>query len=186
VEAIMALFHFKENFFGASTKPIEIYDEQNNPVYMMSLYYTSSKQETFALLGRKKHNFKIEFDGGSYKVIQERSIEGKLKTPFKTVWEVYKNDTKIGTFETRFGLKPKIVFNGVKNDSLQFESGFISRSVKVTDQQDAVIMETKSERFKIASNHDINVMSDQYHPAMLIMLFQVFFEYQEYQRSKSN
>ncbi|MEX6013892.1 hypothetical protein [Mammaliicoccus sciuri] len=49
-----------------------------------------------------------------------------------------------------------------------------------------LIMETKSERFKIASNHDIDIVNSQYHPAMLIMLFQVFFEYQEYQRSKSN
>ncbi|HCN61054.1 MULTISPECIES: tubby C-terminal domain-like protein [Mammaliicoccus] len=182
----MTHFHFKENFWGASTKPIEIYDEQNNPAFVLSLYYTSSRQETFALLGRKKHNFKIEFDGGSYKVLQERSLEGKFKTPFKNVWEVFKNDTKIGTFETRFGFKPKIIFNGTKNDSLIFESGFISRSVKVTDQDGKDVMETKSERFKVASNHGINVISNQYHPAMLIMLFQVFFEYQEYQRSKSN
>lgn len=47
-------------------------------------------------------------------------------------------------------------------------------------------METKSERFKIASNHQIDIQTNDYHPAMLIMLFQVFFEYQEYQRSKSN
>ena len=46
----------------------------------------------------------IEFEGGTFKVLQERSIEGKLKTPFKTVWEVFKNDTKIGTFETKIDL----------------------------------------------------------------------------------
>ena len=55
-----------------------------------------------------------------------------------------------------------------------FESGFISRSVKVTDDTNNLIMETKSERFKIASNHDIDIVNSQYHPAMLIMLFQVF------------
>ncbi|WP_204168963.1 tubby C-terminal domain-like protein [Mammaliicoccus sciuri] len=182
----MSHYHFKENFFGASTKPIEVYDEHNNPAFTLSLYYTSSRQETFALLGRKKHNFMIEFEGGTFKVLQERSIEGKLKTPFKTVWEVFKNDTKIGTFETKIGFKPRIIFNGEKNDTLLFESGFISRSIKVTDEANNLVMETKSERFKIASNHNIDIVNSKYHPAMLIMLFQVFFEYQEYQRSKSN
>lgn len=182
----MAQYHFKENFFGSSTKPIEIFNEREQPVFNLSLYFTSGRQEAFALLGRKKHNFKIEFDGGSYSVLQERSIEGKIKTPFKTVWEVFKDDNKIGTFETKFSWKPKIVFKGIKNDELIFESGFISRSVRVTDLQNQSIMETKSERFKIASNHQIDIQTDQYHPAMLIMLFQVFFEYQEYQRSKSN
>lgn len=182
----MVQYNFKENFFGASTKSIDVYDNQNNAVFELSLYYTSTKQETFALLGRKKHNFIIKFAGGNYSVLQERSIEGKMKTPFKTVWEVFKGEEKIGVFETKFGLKPKIIFKGKHNDELVFESGFISRSVKVTDQNQNIIMETKSERFKIASNHTLNINSDKYHPAMLTMLFQVFYEYQEYQRSKSN
>ncbi|MGF2096709.1 hypothetical protein ACQUFT_04310 [Mammaliicoccus lentus] len=79
-----------------------------------------------------------------------------------------------------------MIFKGINNDELVFESGFISRSVRVTNQRNQVLMETKSERFKIASNHQIDIQTNDYHPAMLIMLFQVFFEYQEYQRSKSN
>ncbi|MBU6114949.1 tubby C-terminal domain-like protein [Mammaliicoccus lentus] len=182
----MNQFHFKENFLGSSTKPIDVFNQYEEPVYKLSLYYTSTHQETFAILGRKKHNFIIEFQGGNYSVLQEKSLEGKLKTPFKTVWEVFKNDKKIGVVETKISWKPKMIFKGINNDELVFESGFISRTVRVTNQRNQVLMETKSERFKIASNHQIDIQTNDYHPAMLIMLFQVFFEYQEYQRSKSN
>ncbi|WP_345803658.1 hypothetical protein [Mammaliicoccus lentus] len=60
----MNQFHFKENFFGSSTKPIDVFNQYEEPVYKLSLYYTSTHQETFAILGRKNIilslNFKVE------------------------------------------------------------------------------------------------------------------------------
>ncbi|PTH58721.1 hypothetical protein BU595_13160, partial [Staphylococcus arlettae] len=102
------------------------------------------------------------------------------------VWEVEKNNEAIGTFRTKIGFKPKMIFEGVQGDALTFQSGFISRSVNVTNDQNQTLMTTKSERFKIASRHDIDIQSDIYNPAMLLLLFQVFYEFQEYQRSKSD
>ena len=182
----MTKYSFKENFFSTSTTAIDIYDEQNQAVFALKLYYASTAQETFAWLGKKKHNFEIPDGQDIFRVRQERSVSGKIKTPFKTVWEVEKNNEAIGTFRTKIGFKPKMIFEGVQGDALTFQSGFISRSVNVTNDQNQTLMTTKSERFKIASRHDIDIQSGVYNPAMLLLLFQVFYEFQEYQRSKSD
>lgn len=182
----MAKYYFKENFFSTSTTAIDIYNEQNHAVFALKLYYTSSAQETFAWLGKKKHNFEITDGQDIFRVRQERSVSGKFKTPFKTVWEVEKNNEVIGVFCTKIGFKPKMLFEGIQGDILTFQSGLISRSVNVTNEQAQTLMTTKSERFKIASRHDIDIQSDIYNPAMLLLLFQVFYEFQEYQRSKSD
>lgn len=83
------------------------------------------------------------------------------------------------------GFKPSMQFEGDKGDILKFHSGFISRSVKVSDGNNE-LMQTKSERFKLALRHDSYVETKTYNPAMLIMMFQVFYEFQEQQRRKSN
>ncbi|EKU50002.1 tubby C-terminal domain-like protein [Staphylococcus massiliensis] len=181
----MGRYHFKENFFDASTEVIDVFDESNRPVYQMSLFYTSGTQQVMSFMGRQKHNFKIEDGKNIYTITQEGSIEGRIKTPFSTVWDVEKNGRKIGVFSTQMALKPRMVFKGVQGDAITLESGFISRSVKAKDHSGRVIMTTKSERFKIASGHDIHITDGTYNPMMLILLFQGFFEFQEHRRKKS-
>lgn len=83
------------------------------------------------------------------------------------------------------GLKPTMYFEGTQGDIIKFQSGFFSRSVKVTESNQE-IMQTKSERFKFASRHDVYIETETYHPAMLILLFQVFYEFQEKQRKNAN
>lgn len=182
----MMKFHYRENFFDSSTKAIEVYDAQENPRYSLSLYYTSSKQKTFAYIGRQKHNFQIEGGAFNYSTKQERSLEGKFKTPFRTVWKVMKDGEIAGEFTTKMAFKPKMIFEDTDGKSLHFGSGFFSRSVTVTDQDGREIITTKSEFFKVASRHDLEILDDEYDPALLILLFQVFYEYQEEQRKKSN
>lgn len=181
----MKHYHFKENFFSASKSAIEVFNEQEEAVFLLRLFYTSNAQETFALFGHQKHNYEITNGQDKYRVIQEKTISGMVKTPFKTVWRVEKNDNEIGVFRTKFGMKPTMYFEGLKGDILKFQSGFFSRSVKVTEGN-TEIMQTKSERFKIASQHDITIASESYHPAMLILLFQAFYEYQESQRKQAD
>jgi len=182
----MVNFHYKENFFDASTKAIDVYDDKEAPQYSLSLYYTSERQKTFAYLGRQKHNFKIEGGYAGYATKQEKSFEGKFKTPFRTVWSVMKDGGVIGEFTTKMALRPKMVFEGNDGESLLFQSGFFSRSVTVTDRGGREIMTTKSEFFKLASRHDLEITDDSLDPALLILLFQVFYEYQEHMRKKSN
>ncbi len=74
------------------------------------------------------------------------------------------------------GFKPSMQFEGDKGDILKFQSGFFSRSVKVSDGNNE-LMQTKSERFKLASRHDLYIETKTYNPAMLIMLFQVFMNF---------
>lgn len=181
----MKHYHFKENFFSASKSAIEVFNERDEAVFSLRLFYKSTSQEAFALFGHQKHNYEITDGQDTYRVIQEKTISGTIKTPFKTVWQVEKNGDVIGLFRTKIGMKPTMLFEGAKGDVLKFQSGFISRSVKVTEGNNE-IMQTKSERFKIASQHDIDIASETYHPAMLILLFQAFYEYQEYQRKQSN
>ena len=57
----MTKYSFKENFFSTSTTAIDIYDEHNQAVFSLKLYYASTAQETFAWLGKKKHNFEITY-----------------------------------------------------------------------------------------------------------------------------
>ncbi len=179
-------FYFKENFFNASKSAIDVFNENDEAVYKMQLFYTSATQEAFAIFGGKgKQNFEITDGHDTYRITQEKAISGKIKTPFKTVWDVDKNGNKFGVFRTKMGLKPTMLFEGSQGDTLKFQSGFISRSVSVNDGRNE-IMNTKSQRFKIASRHDIDIHTDEYHPAMLIMLFQVFYEFQEQQRRKSS
>lgn len=182
----MMIFHYRENFFDSSTKAIEVYDDRDNGRYSLSLFYTSSRQKTFAHLGRQKHNFQIEGGEFNYSTKQEKSFEGKFKTPFRTVWEVIKDGAAIGEFTTKMAFKPKMVFEGAGGESLRFESGFFSRAVTVTNRGGREIMRTKSEYFKLASRHDIEILDDKYDSALLILLFQVFYEYQEHLRKKSN
>lgn len=182
----MENFHYRENFFDSSTKSIDIYGPEETPRYSLSLFYTSSRQKTFAYLGSQKHNFQIEGGDFHYSTKQEKSLEGKFKTPFRTVWEVMKDGETIGEFTTKMAFKPKMVFEGSDGESLLFESGFFSRSVTVTNRGGSEVMMTKSEYFKLASRHDIEILVDKYDPALLILLFQVFYEYQEHLRKKSN
>ncbi|MCG7338047.1 hypothetical protein MHZ36_01980 [Staphylococcus sp. ACRSN] len=181
----MKHYYFKENFFSASKSAIDVYDEQENAVFSLRLFYTSTTQEAFSLFGHQKHNYEITDGQDTYRIIQEKTVSGTIKTPFKTVWQVEKNGNVIGMFRTKFGMKPTMLFEGSKGDVLKFQSGFISRSVKVIEGN-SEIMQTKSERFKIASQHDIAIVNETYHPAMLILLFQAFYEYQENQRKQSN
>ena len=60
-----------------------------------------------------------------------------------------------------------MLFEGNKGDTLKFQSGLFSRSVKVTDGHNE-LMQTKSERFKLASRHDVYIEGETYHPAMLM------------------
>ncbi len=182
----MVNFHYRENFFDSSTKSIDVYDERDNPRYSLSLYYTSERQKAFAYLGRQKHNFKIEGGTSDYSTKQEKSFEGKFKTPFRTVWDVVKDGGVMGEFTTKMAFRPKMTFEGNDGERLFFQSGFFSRSVSVTDGNGREIMATKSEFFKIASRHDLEILDDTYDFALLILLFQVFYEYQEHLRKKSN
>ncbi|HLR19388.1 MAG TPA: hypothetical protein VK115_05650 [Staphylococcus sp.] len=181
----MAHYYFKENFFSASKSAIDVFNENDEAVFTLQLFYTSTTQEAFALFGNSKQNFEITDGKDSYRIVQERTISGAFKTPFKTVWQVAKNENPIGTFRSKIAFKPTLLFEGDKGDTLKFQSGLFSRSVKVTDGKNE-LMHTKSERFKLASRHDIYIGSDIYHPAMLIMLFQAFYEFQEQQRKNSN
>lgn len=182
----MVNFHYRENFFDSSTKAIDVYDEGDNPKYALSLYYTSQRQKTFAYLGRQKHNFKIEGGDAGYATKQEKSFEGKFKTPFRTVWGVMKDGEVIGEFTTKMAFRPKMTFESNDGNRLFFQSGFFSRSVTVTDRDGGEIMTTKSEFFKLASRHELEILDDTYDSALLILLFQVFYEYQEHMRKKSN
>ncbi|SCS37405.1 tubby C-terminal domain-like protein [Staphylococcus caeli] len=181
----MAHYYFKENFFNASKSAIDVFNANDEAVYTLQLFYTSTAQETMAYLGSNKQNFEITDGNDTYRVLQERTISGAFKTPFKTVWQVEKNGESIGEFRSKIGFKPTMLFEGNKGDVLKYQSGFFSRSVQVTDDHHN-LMQTKSERFKLASRHDIDIETETYHPAMLILLFQVFYEYQEQQRKNSN
>lgn len=181
----MTHYYFKENFFNASTSAIDIYNNKEDIVFTIKLYYTSTIQQTMAYLGNNKQNFEITDGEDTYRVLQEGSISGSIKTPFKTVWTVEKNDKPIGTLRTKMNLKPTMYFEGNKGDIIKFQSGFFSRNIKAIEQHQQ-IMQTKSERFKFASRHDVYIETEAYHPAMLILLFQVFYEFQEKQRKNAN
>lgn len=181
----MTHYYFKENFFNASKSTIDIYDDNEEVAFELQLFYTSVGQEAMALFGNSKQNFEITDGHDIFRILQEKTLSGAIKTPFKTVWQVEKNCQKIGIFRSKMGLKPSMQFEGDKGDILKFQSGFISRSVKVSDGNNE-LMQTKSERFKLASRHDLYVETKTYNPAMLIMMFQVFYEFQEQQRRKSN
>ncbi|MGW7976410.1 hypothetical protein BU116_01500 [Staphylococcus xylosus] len=181
----MTHYYFKENFFNASKSTIDIYDDNEEVAFELQLFYTSMGQEAMALFGNSKQNFEITDGHDTFRILQERTISGAIKTPFKTVWQVEKNGQKIGIFRSKMGFKPSMQFEGDKGDILKFQSGFFSRSVKVSDGNNE-LMQTKSERFKLASKHDLYVETKTYNPAMLIMMFQVFYEFQEQQRRNSN
>ncbi|MGW7798911.1 tubby C-terminal domain-like protein [Staphylococcus xylosus] len=181
----MTHYYFKENFFNASKSKIDIYDDNGEVAFELQLFYSSMGQEAMALFGNSKQNFEITDGHDTFRILQERTISGAIKTPFKTVWQVEKNGKEIGIFRSKMGFKPSMQFEGDKGDVLKFQSGFFSRSVKVSDG-DNELMQTKSERFKLASRHDLYVETKTYNPAMLIMLFQVFYEFQEQQRRNSN
>ncbi|MDW8565907.1 tubby C-terminal domain-like protein [Staphylococcus shinii] len=181
----MTHYYFKENFFNASKSIIDIYDDTKEVAFKLQLFYTSAGQEAMALFGNSKQNFEITDGHDTFRILQERTISGAIKTPFKTVWQVEKNGEKIGIFRSKMGFKPSMQFEGDKGDILKFQSGFFSRSVTVSDGH-YKLMQTKSERFKLASRHDLYIETKTYNPAMLIMLFQVFYEFQEQQRRNSN
>ncbi|XVL40618.1 hypothetical protein AAA451_09625 [Staphylococcus equorum] len=181
----MAHYYFKENIFSSSKSAIDVFNDKDEAVFKLQLFYTSSTQEAFAMFGNSKQNFEITDGKDTYRILQEKTISGAFKTPFKTVWQVEKNDNPIGVFRSKIGFKPTLLFEGNKGDTLKFQSGLFSRSVKVTDGHNE-LMQTKSERFKLASRHDVYIEGETYHPAMLIMLFQVFYEFQEQQRKNSN
>ncbi|OEL02959.1 tubby C-terminal domain-like protein [Staphylococcus saprophyticus] len=181
----MTHYYFKENFFNASSSAIEIYNDKEDVVFTIELFYTSAVQQTMAYLGNNKQNFEITDGQDTYRVLQEGAISGAIKKPFKTVWTVEKNNQPIGLFRSKMGLKSTMYFEGTQGDIIKFQSGFFSRSVKVTESNQE-IMQTKSERFKFASRHDVYIETETYHPAMLILLFQVFYEFQEKQRKNAN
>ncbi|MBN6850718.1 hypothetical protein ACUXQE_001271 [Staphylococcus saprophyticus] len=181
----MTHYYFKENFFNVSSSAIEIYNDKEDVVFTIELFYTSAVQQTMAYLGNNKQNFEITDGQDTYRVLQEGAISGAIKKPFKTVWTVEKNNQPIGLFRSKMGLKPTMYFEGTQGDIIKFQSGFFSRSVKVTESNQE-IMQTKSERFKFASRHDVYIETETYHPAMLILLFQVFYEFQEKQRKNAN
>ena len=177
----MTHYYFKENFFNASRSAIEIYNDKKYLVFTIQLFYTSALQQTISYLFNNKQNFEITDGQDTYRVLQE----GAIKTPFKTVWTVEKNNQPIGLFRSKMGLKPTMYFEGTQGGIIKFQSGFFSRSVKVT-KRNQEITQTKSERFKFASRHDVYIETETYHPAMLILLFQVFYEFQEKQRKNAN
>lgn len=184
-DRFMAHYYFKENFFNTSKSAIDVFNESDEACFKLQLFYTSATQEAFAMFGNNKQNFEITDGQATYRILQEKTIRGALKTPFKTVWQVEKNGMVIGTFRSKMGIKATMLFEGNKGDVLKFQSGFISRSVKVMEGRHE-IMHSKSERFKLASRHDLDIHTKTYHPAMLVMLFQVFYEFQEQQRKQSN
>ena len=167
----MTHYYFKENFFNASRSVIEIYNDKEDVVFTIELFYTSAVQQTMAYLGNNKQNFEITDGQDTYRVLQE----GAIKT----------NNQPIGLFRSKMGLKPTMYFEETQGGIIKFQSGFFSRSVKVTERNQE-IMQTKSERFKFASMHDVYIETETYHPAMLILLFQVFYEFQEKQRKNAN
>ena len=46
------------------------------------------------MFGNSKQNFEITDGKDTYRILQEKTISGAFKTPFKTVWQVEKNDNQ--------------------------------------------------------------------------------------------
>lgn len=44
----MTHYYFKENFFNASSSAIEIYNDKEDVVFTIELFYTSAVQQTMA------------------------------------------------------------------------------------------------------------------------------------------
>lgn len=81
----MTHYYFKENFFNASKSIIDIYDDTKEVAFKLQLFYTSAGQEAMALFGNSKQNFEITDGHDTFRILQERTISGAIKTPFKTV-----------------------------------------------------------------------------------------------------
>ncbi|MFO3701953.1 hypothetical protein WER83_03555 [Staphylococcus felis] len=174
----MSRYYYRENFFNTSTKPIEIFNEQNTAVYQMALYYQSTVQKVRGILDHLKHNFKITDN----QIIYSSEREKAYKSLVSSKWHIYKNEKIIGELRTVLSLRSKLVFKDQRGETLTFQAGFFSKSVKVYDGKKQLVMTTSSERFKIASRHDLHILESTHHDMLLILLFQVFYEYQEARR----
>ncbi|MBI5974365.1 tubby C-terminal domain-like protein [Staphylococcus canis] len=168
-------YHYKENFFNASTKTIPIQNEKDEVVFEMALYYQSDFQKVSGYLGHLKHNFTITDNQTTLR--SER--ESFLSSPLKQRWKLYEDDHYIGELRTKLSWRSKLVFKDVSGYQLELTSSLFKKAVKVTDDMQNVVMTTKSELFKIASRHDLFIEPSPYSDMLLILLFQIYYEFQE-------
>ncbi|KIX91807.1 hypothetical protein TP70_00575 [Staphylococcus microti] len=179
----MTTYHYKENLLDSSTKEMPIYDEHEQHVMMMRVLHNKKHRGFSGWLGALKQEYEITDGNDIYYVRRQKSF----RSHFYPVWDVYHNHQLIGQFTVSVSIfKPKIQYADVQGNELTWQTGLLSHSVTATDSRGDEIVKSKSSYFKIRTTHDVTLQTKDYSPLLLLLLFQVTFEYFEMIKNASS
>ena len=178
----MTTYHYKENFWDGSTKEIPVYNEQDAQVMSLRILHKKKKSKMSAWLSSMKQEYEITDGNDLYAVRRERS----LRTLFYPEWQVSHNGKIIGELKARFSwLKPKMRYTDMQENEFKIQSGLLSQGIVMKDERETELLKSKSSYFKIRTEHHVTVDTDQHPPLLLLLLFQVAYEYFEVMRESA-
>lgn len=179
----MTTYHYKENFWDGSTKEIPVYNEQDTQVMSLRILHKKKKSKMSAWLSSMKQEYEITDGNDLYTVHRERS----LRTLFFPEWQVFHNGKTIGTLKVRFSwLKPKMHYTDIHGNEFKIQTGLLSHGIVIKDERESELLKSKSSYFKIRTEHHVTINTDQYPSLLMMLLFQVAFEYFEVMRESAS
>lgn len=178
----MKKYHYKENFWEGSTKEIAVLNEQDKQVMSLRILNKKKRSKFSSWLSAMKQEYEITDGKDLYEVRRERSV----RTLFLPAWQVYHNHKPIGELKASFSwVKSKMRYTDMQANELKLQSGILSHSIIIKDERETELLKSKSSYFKIRTEHEVTIDTDQYPPLLLMLLFQVAFEYFEMMRESA-
>ncbi|MGV3043187.1 hypothetical protein [Staphylococcus rostri] len=180
----METYHYKDNFWDASTKEMPVYTEQDEHVMMLRVLHKKKRGKFSRWVSALNQEYEITDGKDIYYVQRQKSF----RSWFVPSWHVYHNHQLIGEFKVTMSfLRQKLVYVPLQGERLAWKLGALSHSITVTDARDVEILKSKSSYFKIRTEHNVTVHdTEQYSPLLLVLLFHVAFEYHEMTQSAAS
>ncbi|MFC7319981.1 hypothetical protein [Halobacillus campisalis] len=175
-------YTYRENLFNLSQDPSVIHDEHEQDAFNVRLYYSNGTQKVLTQgLGRVTNgatnifNIAIESRDASYHFVQKPLYQNLIGTK----WDVYHDHEQIGLLKTKLDVtKDKMWLELDGEDTVVFESTKLSETTfaYVNDQE---IMKIKTQRFSPASQHSVEIQTQDWDHALLLGIYQTFYTFLE-------
>ncbi|MCS4486149.1 hypothetical protein [Staphylococcus americanisciuri] len=172
----MKTYHYKDNFWDASSKEMPIYNEQGEHVMMLRVLHKKNARNVKKFLSSIKQEYEVTDGKDLYYVHRQKSF----RSYFCPIWEVYHNHQLIGEFKVKMSFwRQRLCYIPSQGETLSWQMGVLSHSMTVTDERDVEVLKSKSSYFKIRTEHTLSLNPESYPAMLLILLFHVAFEYHE-------